>query len=160
MATNFKNTFYDSISGAQTIPASANATGTISTDGAAVTGTGTLFKTEMPKGSWLTSIGADEIRQVLTVESDTLVYLSDAFTADLAAGTPNVIHTSKLNISAISISVPAAAAAACTVDGVTFPKGAALTFSKDGRSTSSVRDFIDPIVVDATGSTMLISICR
>lgn len=160
MAANFKNTFYDSISGAQTIPVSANATGTVSTDSSAVIGTGTLFKTEMPVGSWLTSIAADEIRKVVSVESDVLAYLSDPFTVDLSAVTPNVIHTSKLNIVAISISVPAAAAAATTVDGVAFPKGAALTFSKDGRSTSGVRDFIDPIVVDATGSTMLISICK
>ena len=160
MATNFKNTFYDYISGAQTVPVSANATGTISTHGTAVIGTSTLFKTDMPAGSWLTSISANEIRKVVSIESDTVAYLSEAFTVDLSAVAPNVIHKSELNIVAISISVPAAAANTCLVDGKTFPKGASLTFSKDGRSTSGVRDFVDPLVVSASASTMLISICR
>lgn len=160
MATNYKNSTYDYISGHQTVPAAGTKTGLCITAGTAVTGTGTKFLSEMRAGSWLVDLAHNEIRKVVRVDSDTLAYIDKAFTTSLASAAPSVIIESDTNISTISVSILATAAAAGVVDGKVFPKGGSITFSKDSRTTSSMRDFIDPIIVDASETTMLVLTCK
>lgn len=156
---NFKNTIYEYTTTKRTVPLSGTKTGTCITEGTIVTGTGTSFLSEMPAGSWLVDLSANEIRKVIRVDSDTSAVLQQAFTVDLASAAPDVILASDLNIVTISLSIPTGGANG-EIDGVTFPVGQSITFSKDGRSTSSTRDFIDPLIVDATGTTMMILISK
>lgn len=151
MPTNFKNDQYLPITSKQTLPASADGTGTISTLGTAVIGIGTSFKTEMPLGSWLVDLSANEIRIVKDVTSDTLARLENAFTSDISASTtPNIIHRKDLGVVAISVK---AIGGDVKIDGYTLQEGESLTFDKD-RDRSSHRDLVDPIIADPNGNTI------
>lgn len=160
MATNFKNSNYKYFNDIQSsVPLSTEGTGTISTEGDAVIGVGTLFTTELPKGSWVIDYANNELRQVVRVDSDTRAYLAEPFTSDLAAlSVLDKIHTMDCDAVSISVQVLSSAAANITIDGETFPKGASITFSKDSRDRSGKRDLVDPIIVDATGSTAMVLI--
>jgi len=150
---NYKNTVYNLITDKRTIPYNANGTGTISTAGAFVIGTGTLFTTEMPRGSWLVDESQNEIRYVVAVDSDTKAILSQAFTVNIAAlTTPSIIHAKDTNVVSIALSCPSTASADPTIDGVSFPKGNTVSFSKDSRDKSGTRDMVDPIILDASAT--------
>lgn len=155
-----KNSNYFLITDKRTVPFNQAGTGTLQTVGTTVKGTGTLFMTEMPTGSWVVDLAQDQIRRVIRVDSDTRAYLSQAFTSNLAAlTTVNVIPRNNDRAVSISIQIPSSAADG-EVDGQVLPAGTSITFSKDSRSHSGGRDLVDPIVVDATGTQMevLISI--
>lgn len=159
---NYKNSNYLFITGNQTVPASANGTGTIQTVGNKVIGTGTLFLTEMPAGSWLVDLSQDEIRRVVfdSTETNTQATLEQAFTSDIAAlTTPNIISKEDANVVSISVQIPAGQDNG-TLDGQNFPSGTSVTFSKDSRDRSSARDLIDPVIVDATDTQMQILILK
>lgn len=160
MATNFKNSNYKYFNDIQSsVPLSTEGTGTISTEGDAVIGVGTLFTTELPKGSWVIDYANNELRQVVRVDSDTRAYLAEPFTSDLAVSSVlDKIHAKDCNAVSISVQVLSSAATNISIDGETFPKGASITFSKDSRDRSDKRDLVDPIIVDATGSTAMVLI--
>lgn len=153
---NFKNTAYYIATTKQTVPLNSIQTGTIETVGKAVKGTGTLFTTELPVGSWVVDLAQDEIRRVESVESDTLAYMSNAFTVDLAAATPlDAIPAKDAKCVTIGVAI-APGGAAGEVDGSVFPAGVPLVFSKDSRDHSAARDLVDPIIID--GASVLVSI--
>lgn len=150
---NYKNTVYNLITDKRTLPYNSAGTGTISTAGAFVVGVGTLFTTEMPRGSWLVDESQNEVRYVLSVDSDTKAILSQAFTVNLAAlTTPSIIHAKDTNVVSIALSCPSTASADPTIDGVSFPKGNTVSFSKDSRDNSGKRDMVDPIILDASAT--------
>jgi len=149
---NFKNSNYYLISNAaDTVPASASGTGTVSTAGTAVTGTGTAFLTELLPGSWLIDFASNEIRLVTAVSDDTTAYIQQAFTAPLAGVNLAYVDKNNLHAYGISVQVPSTEAD-ITVDGETLYAGTSVSFTKDSRNRSTGRDFVNPIVVDATGS--------
>lgn len=154
---NYKNTLYYLVTAKQTVPANITKTGTAVTTGTAVQGTGTLFKTEMPVGSWLVDMSQYEIRRVIRVESDTLAYLDVAFSSNVSSAAPAIIPADKAKPVTISVSVPASGSDGA-VDNVALAAGTGLTFSKDSRDHSAARDIVDPIIVNGTGTTMQILI--
>lgn len=153
-----KNTEYNLITGKQSVPESSSGTGTISTDGIVVNGTGTLFSTEMPKGSWLVDLSQNYMCQVDRVDSDTKAYLLDSFPVDLSSVSPDIIPMKIMNVVAISVQIPSGLTDG-EIDGEVFPQGTSITFAKD-RDHSAHRDLIDPIIVDGTGTQMQILILR
>lgn len=159
---NYKNTIYKYIDNAKTtIPESITGTGTIQTIGTRVIGTGTAFKSEIQKGSWIVDLTQDEIREVDSVESDTVAYIRQAFSSDLAALTAlDKISSVDTMVVAISAQVPSSAATDAEIDGEVFPKGTSITFSKGDRDGNKSKDFIDPIILDATGTTVQILIMK
>jgi hypothetical protein len=157
---NYKNTDYYAITGKETIPVSANKTGTIETVGKAVKGDGTLFMTEMQAGSWLIDLAQDEMRKVVRVESDTLAFLDNAFTADLAAlTTPSVISRTSLNLKSISVSISPLLADG-EIDGVVFNAGAAMAWAKNGMDDRGIYSFVDPVIADGTGTVINVAILK
>ena len=164
--TNFKNDkFYKITNAKQTIPASANGTGTVSTSGIFVTGTSTLFVSEMSKGSWITDLTNNEIREVDEVLSDTSAKLKQAFTADLSSVTPNIIAKRDLDIRELSVIIPLVNAAGTAyafgeIDGVELESGLPLTFGKASKDTKDTFSYIDPIIADATGTVMNVTILK
>lgn len=157
---NYKNTNYAYITDKRTVPFNETATGTCSTNGERVDGVGTAFRSEMRAGSWLVDLANDEIRQVDRVESDTLAYLKQAFTSDLTIGAFEIIKATETQVVSISIQIPSGAAGNAEVDGSTFPKGTSMTFSKGDRDGNKSKDFVDPIIVDATGTAAQILIMK
>jgi hypothetical protein len=155
--TNFKNdNFYQIINEKQSIPISSTIAGTIKTVGTAVVGIGTAFisKDTLRRGFWIVDLTNNEVRKIDTVLSDTVAYLEESFTSNFAPGTTaQVIPKKSLNIKKISIGInPIYANGA--VDGTPFISGDTVVFGKDGNSRRGVVDFIDPIIADATGTTM------
>jgi hypothetical protein len=157
---NYKNTDYFAVTGKQSIPENVSKTGTIETIGKAVIGTSTLFKTEIQAGSWIVDESQDELRKVVHVESDTLAYLDNAFTSDIAAlTTPSVIPRTSLNIKSISVSISPLLADE-EVEGVAFNAGAAMSWAKNGMDNRGIYGFIDPIIVDGTGTVINVAILK
>lgn len=157
LAVNYKNTIYYLVTTKQTVPANANGSGTVVTTGIAVQGTGTLFKTEMPVGSWLVDMTQYEIRRVIRVDSDTLAYLDVAFSSNVSSVAPAIIPADKAKPVTISVSIPSGLGNG-EVDHVVLTAGTGLTFSKDSRDHSAARDIVDPIIVNGTGTSMQILI--
>lgn len=156
---NYKNTQYYLITDKRTIPFNSNKTGTISTSGKWVIGVGTSFSTEMPMGSWLVDESQNEIRYVEAVDSDTKALLSQPFTIDISGGTtPSVISRKDAAVVSIALSCPSTASANPTIDGVSFPKGTTISFSKDSRDRSGKRDLVDPIILDASSTVTGVSV--
>lgn len=159
---NYKNTIYKYLDDVKTtIPESITGTGTIETIGTRVIGTGTAFRSEIRKGSWIVDLTQDEIREVDSVESDTVAYIKQAFSADLPALTLlDKISATETSVVAISAQVPSSAAADATMDGEILPKGTSITFSKDSRDGNKSKDFIDPVIIDASGTTVQVLIMK
>lgn len=151
---NFSNNSYDVITDNRSIPFnSALPTGTIGTEGIAVTGVGTKFLSEMPTGSVIVDLSAWEWRKVVRVDSDTLAYIEKAFSSDIAPSTtPQIIPSSIARAKMISIST----AGAALIDNKAFT--GALSLPKSNNEISGRRDFVDPIIVDATSTSMQVSI--
>lgn len=138
------------------IPANESGTGTIVTFGQAIVGTGTLFLTEMIAGSYLVAIAQNECRRVIRVDSNTIAFLEKPFSYNLAVGAaPQIIKKFKASPKEISIKIDSADADG-QLDGVAF--SGILTLSKSSTDGSSGRDVVDPVVVNALGTTMDVSI--
>lgn len=149
--TNFKNTVYFVSSTKQTVPASANGTGTIITSGKNVTGTGTSFKTEMPVGSWLVDLSQDEVRKVLEVLSDTEAILDHAFSVDLSSAAPNIIPSKDAKPVSIAIQIVSGSGNGL-IDGEVMYDGTSVSFSKDSRPQTNFNDSVDPLILDAAST--------
>lgn len=154
---NYKNSKIESTTTKRTVPSSLAGTGTFATSGTTITGSGTSFTTELKPGAWIPSLTQNELRQVASIKNDTTAYLINGFSVDIAAGTAlTYISKEDAEVSEISILIPAGNAAG-VVDGVAFPAGIPLTFSKADKDRTGKGDFVDPIIVDGSSTTMLIS---
>lgn len=158
---NQKNTNTYAVTSKVTVPASANGTGTIVTDGKAIKGTGTKFKTlsELRRGCFIVSIGADEMREVKEVESDTFARLGEAFLVDLTSAAPLIIDSTDLNIKAISVGIISGLTDG-EIDGKVFVNNTSYTFEKNGNNRRGDRDYIDPIIIDGTSTSIDVIILK
>jgi len=161
-SVNYKNTKFSVLTGKQTVPASISATGTFVTSGITVTGTGTKFLSEMMAGSWIFSTAQNEIRKVVRVDSDLVAYIDKPFGGNVASTALLIIPESDTHIVTMTL---IATQGSPTIDGIAYGGAGAtsvpvITLTKEGRSTSSTRDFIDPVIVDATGCSMTVITLR
>ena len=157
-----KNDNYYLVTTKTSVPAPANGTGTIGTQGIGIVGTGTKFITnsELQKGSWIVDTAQDEVRIVDRVDSDTVAYLREAFSSDITPGaTPSIIHNTSLNVKEISVGI-ASGGVDGEIDGVVLVAGTSVVFSKSSDSKDGFKSFVDPIIVDGTGTSILVSIIR
>jgi len=155
---NFTNNEFFKVTTKTTVPAPANGTGTIETEGTGVIGTGTSFRSEMRKGSWLVKIGSDEIRVVERVESDTLAILREAFTVDIAAlTTPSIISNTSLNIKTLSVGILTGLNDG-ELNGVVLDNGTSIVFTKEGNDKDGFKSFIDPVIIDAATNSTTITV--
>lgn len=140
----------------ESIPQNESGTGTIVTFEEAIVGTGTRFLTEMIAGSYLVAIAQNECRKVIRVDSDTVAFLERPFSYNLAVGAaPQIIKKWKASPKEISIKIESGDASG-ELNGVAF--SGILTLSKSNTDKSSRKDNIDPVVVNALGTSMKVSI--
>ena len=89
MQTAPPNTMYGTTTGfypaADTIPLSTAMTGTLDSAGPTVTGTTTVFLTELQVGDYIYVPATKELRKVIQINSDTLLMVDSAFAAPLVA---------------------------------------------------------------------------
>lgn len=148
-----KPLIYAVISDKRSIPFNSNGTGTIATHGIAIVGTGTLFTTEMRAGSYLVDLASNEVRRVYRVDSDTLAFLEVAFTVDIVAGaTPEIIANHQCKVKEVEL----VTAGACFIDGAAFT--GTKKIDKLGNEKSGRPDLIEPFIVDASATTMSVTI--
>ena len=152
---NKTNSLYDVLAAAKdTYPFSSNGTGTIDVGADTnVVGSGTLFGTEVKQGDYLFNAADDELRQVVKINSATSLSIDAPFTTPIVATAP--VYTPQSNLVEISVFI-APADAAGEINGNVLPPGVGISWGKTGRTTSANRDLIDPIVLDATGTTIYI----
>jgi len=147
---------YDIVDAKESIPKNEAGTGTISTFGEAVVGVGTAFLTDMIAGSYLVDLAQWEFRRVIRVDSDTVAFLEKPFTANIAAlTTPQIIKKWKASPREISIKINSSDAAGL-LDNQTF--SGILTISKSSSDRTSQWDNIEPIIVDASGTSIKVAI--
>lgn len=143
---------YYLITDKQSIPSNVAGTGTISTHGLAIVGTGTAFQTELLAGSYLVVESAWEIRRVVRVDSDTLAFLEVAFTTDIVATAPSIISKAKAN----PVEIDLKTSDVILLDNSSFT--GILNISKSSRDRSSRRDLLEPVMVDATGGSLAVNV--
>lgn len=124
-----------------TLPVAVAKTGTFSSVGTIVTGTGTLFNKELVEGDWLYSTNSKELREVgwINIKRETNLKLVSAFTTP-SINDPVLVCRTRYKSVMITIS----GAAVVTVNGKTYQPGEVLSFNSDTG--------IVPIYYDATGS--------
>jgi hypothetical protein len=154
MATSLrKNSAYYAVTTKVTVPATSTKTGTITTAGKNVVGVGTKFTTEIKKGDWIADLVTNnELRVVTDVRDDLFLTIDSAFTADIAGATLTVVRSR-----AKQVSLANAGGAAATIDGVTFAVGESVTYPKSNKNPDG-KDFIDPLLVNGTGTTIKVQI--
>jgi hypothetical protein len=143
-----------------TVPAAAAITGTIQTFGIGIKGTGTAFLTEMRVGDWLYNATTNEVRKINQVLNDDTAYINRVFASDLAALSQciTIKRNDAYNVKSISLLVGSASA---IVDGTeTVPAGTGWESSKSNIAPMSQQDVVDPIVLNATGTTVQVTILR
>ena len=132
-----------------TVPASAPRTGTIEValDSQWVIGTGTEFKSDkrIVEGDWIFANG--EVRRINRISSDESIYLEEAFTAAVTAGTALVVTKASR---AREISMVNIGAGVATIDGSNLAAGGGLSFDETMLYRGVQRDYPDPLVVDAS----------
>lgn len=148
-----KPMIYAAVTDKRSVPFNSAGTGTIATHGIAIVGTGTLFTTQMPVGSYIVDLTANEVRRVYRVDSDTLAFLEVAFTADIAGGTtPEIVAAFQAKMKSVEL----VTAGACFIDGVAFTGSKKI--DKLGNDRSARPDLVEPFIIDATGQTMYVTI--
>jgi len=156
---NDKNTDYYAQTTKDTIPASTALTGTVTTSGIYVKGSSTLFKTQLQKGSWIYDAAQNEVRKVVSVngDSDIDAQITHAFSADLSAVALVVVKRTDLNIRELSFYADATDA---KIEAITLKAGVSVNYGKTGDSKDNFKNFIDPVIVDATGTTVYVTILK
>ena len=131
-----------------TIPDSVALSGTVSSDGTTVTGTGTDVLADLETGDWIYDAAQKEVRKILSISDRLQVFhLEKAFSVDLAA--INLVKVPASQLEEISLSNVGAAPG--TIDKNEFGAGELAIFKKDSNFRGQ-RGFVDPKVVDGTGT--------
>ncbi len=150
MAVNYKNSVPSVTTGHVTFPASSNKTGTIdiAAGETSVIGTNTLFSSELLVNGWICDIAHDEIRKITQIKNDTLLAIDHPFSNAQVAATLVYIEPSN----SVDLMVVFAGDGG-TIDGVPVPANVGISANKSGRDMSGEKDFVDPVIVNATGTS-------
>lgn len=106
------------------IPFAITKTGTVSSTGTVVTGTGTLFTTELVQGDYLYNAATNEVRKISGIQSNTILRIESAFTSGLSAVSVQVSRSQ-------FVSIAITATGAGTKDGAAISSGQLLSFNND-----------------------------
>lgn len=140
---------YNTSSTAGVLPAAVLGTGTFTiASGTRVTGTATLFTSEVKNGDYLHSSTLNEVRTVKHVLSDTLIELKKAFSAPVAGADVNVVRKQDIS-NVLQLGFVNSGATDATVDEDILPATTSTNFSDEGG--------VGPITFDGTGTVLGIS---
>lgn len=155
MSNPSKNSIYYPVTSHTVVPAPTTMTGTIKTKGTNVTGVGTLFLSEVKPGDWIVHIAQDEVRKIVTRRDDLFLAIDSPFSSDMTLSTAFQVVRSRVK----QMSLANSGAGDATIDGNPFMSGETVSFSKSGKNPNG-SDFIDPVIVDATGTTVKVEILK
>ncbi len=148
-----------------TAPLNEVGTGTIATIKLGIIGSGTLFKSELKVGSYIIDFTNNQMKRVVEVTSDTTAILESAFGTDLAPSSQmDYIPAWKTNVREIAAIVPVYKQDNTTaniwgkMDNIDTPPGIGVNFSKAQRDRSSGSDVVVPVIMDATGTQIFVTL--
>lgn len=110
-------------------------------------------------GDWIVDLSQNEIRKIVSIGDIHSATIESAFTVNLPASTALVVVKRSPQPKEISVLIPNGNPNG-QIDGKALAAGVGYDVSKMGRSMSSSSgiDFVDPIIVDASGTTATINI--
>lgn len=140
------------ITGLVTLPPSEALSGTITSDGKIVTGSGTSVLADFEPGEWVYDASQKEVREVLSIsERLEVLYIDRPFSVDIAAPIALVkVPHSELEELSLLIDVGLNDG---EIDGNPFPAGTPVTFKKETPARGR-KGFISPKVIDGTATTI------
>ncbi len=138
-----------------TLPLPVSISGTFVTSGTTVTGTGTKFTSECVVGDWIFNAATYEVRRIDFIVSDTLLAIESAFTSDIGSGIDIKVP---LIPRVKQISVANEGGASGKINGVAFLAGATANWGKEARTKTGAYDYVDPICIDGTGTSIQASL--
>lgn len=138
------------------VPKATAGTGTITSvnNKQMIVGVGTLFTTEAQVGDYIYIKGQNEFAKIVSIESDTELQLYRKFTVDLAGAAFHITPKSRYH----EVSVLVTGAGSIEIDTVSFSQNEVYNAYKDNIGSFAGNKFVAPIDVDATGSTVKISV--
>lgn len=155
MATNYTNTGIISITTDTTFPAPVSGTGTITAAAGSrdVSGSSTLFTTELNAGDFVIDLTNHEMRKITAIGSATALNIDHGFTNVQTAVSLKSIPSSRV------VKIDAYTTSGGKINTVTIPPAQVWPVGdKSSRENQhSPIDFCDPIFVDGTGGTVTIS---
>lgn len=129
-------------------PASTTQTGTISSSGVTVTGTGTAFLTELRKGDYIWV--QNQVRKIVGILNDTKLTLNAAFSPDIAGqALKTVRHVPNVKLSVSNTDSVTAYLGTITNDAQVIEPGQTVNFESDNG--------MGPIAYNPNGGTLNIS---
>jgi len=155
---NILNIDIEQVSGDLVVPFTINGTGAVYSNGVFVTGTGTLFSTELQVGGYIINTDTTEFRKVTSVTSDTTCVIEAPFTSGLSNNDCIYIPAKKAAPTAIKILPNSGSNGIYNRSGSSVPvaNGQWIVITKDGRSRSSEHDIIRPLYLDASDMTVIV----
>ncbi len=147
----YRNTYGPPITSLTTVPSPVAKTGTLTSSGTVVKGTGTDFKGEdVREGDFIWDAAQGEIRKIVSSSySSQLLEIDTPFTADLAAVALVIVKAGKI----LSVSFANSGAANGLIDGNAIIPFQTMTMKRDV-SNRKGDEHIDPVIVDGTGTTI------
>ena len=138
------------------IPQAAAGTGTITQalGNTMIVGAGTSFLTEADIDDWIYIKGQNEFRKITVITSDTVLYVDQGFTLALTASAFHITPASRYK----EISFLVTGASAATVDGVSYAQNESVDYNKAGQTGSFANHYVDPIDIDASSSTVKVTV--
>lgn len=156
-----KNTNFYLITNAKAaVPAAISGTGTLTTNVAntkVITGTGTLFLTELKIDDFIYDAAQNQVRKVTAISSNTTLFIDEAFTTPLAGVALKYITDYD---TIVELSVINAGAVNGKVDNIVLKAGLGISYSKTNKQNVGRYANIDPITVDATGTEIAVNIYK
>ena len=154
MATDTFNQIPSTVASATkvTVPASANSSGTIVTNGLGVTGTLTKFLTELPLCSWIYNSSTNELRRVTQVMSDTYAILEEKFSSEISGTAPAIINAKDAKAKQYTFTALSVAGKLYDNTGTaitSLPVNIPIVRSKLGNGRSSRADLLSPVIIEA-----------
>lgn len=153
MAVNYKNDSVVRLTTHDTFPLHVVKTGTITSTSVngRIIGVGTKFTSELEVGGWICDIANDEIRKITSILNDLNLTVDHPFTTPLSGAQLDYVEPSVyVEISVFFNTV------AGKIDGVPVAPNVGVGITKSSRDWSTGRDFVDPVVIDATGTVAYI----
>lgn len=138
------------------VPAPTTLTGTVTSAGKTLTGSGTLFTTELSSGAWVWNAAQHQVRRVLTVNSDTELILDSSFSAELSAAALNVVTAE--DAKAMHIKITNTGGLATTINNVAFASGASEEFGNKSNLSGDGTKFVRPLHVDGATSNCTVNL--
>ena len=138
------------------VPAPTDKSGTVTSSGTILTGTSTLFTTELNIGAWVWNVSEREVRKVVSINSDTELELSSPFTSELSDIELKVVTAEDAKVMYLTISNTGGSDT--TINGELFKDGATEEFGNMENVSGDNSKFVRPIHVNGSTSSCTVNL--